>query len=971
VILALLIPGMPELPVYPQHYQLKEYTVQDGLPQSQARNLFQDSRGYLWIITRNGLSRFDGYEFRNYFMQDGLPANFVRKVIEDKDGYIYVCSDHGLSKYDGYGFRNCRKDLEYPDEMIFAGLVGDSILIMARDASSTQCRFISFKDGEYRDCAGRLPFYDTMNINKVRYRKPSDDFIIMSDDGNLYRWRGNKIKHYDGIKIRDILPYGDKIILDGGDEFYELKGEEIVPIAHLENGTVRYRGPVTPDLEELINLFNGIRLRDRWSVRFSSFFSDSESNLWLGSEANLYKLMPGAFYALDEKDGLPRDTWTLAEDRDGHMWFGTLGGDLLELTGERLVKRSGFRQLFRTNPAFFKGSLTTSDGDIYFSLNAGVLIWNGKSYSKIPGVMENLQICIIYQDPIDRSVFLGTGRGICRIKDGRVEYYPGPLSGIGAIEGIARDDDGKYWLSGEKGLFLLDGHNVIPFRDDLVSAGNNYDLIKDSRGGIWVTSANGLFFRDKSAPAFRQVTPGGRNQSANSVILMDSAHILVGRMTDICIIDVARFYDGENAYFTLYDRSDGFTGNDCLDNGIVKDRNGRFWILTSSGRVVVFDPKKLKVNRVPPRINITDLEYRTDSMQWKPLRIPGLFYGRQGDILLQNTRNNVKIKFTGISLTNPSRVLYRSRLSGYDERWSEESTDREAVFKNLKPGKYVFQVMAFNSDGIGTDEIRSLSFAVVPGFWQTFAFKAAAVALAVIFIVLLTWWITRMVIRRKNEQIRKRHELSRLQMSSVIKQFDPHFTFNLISSIGSLILSGERAASYSYITKLSKLLRLVIEDGSSLFRPLEDEISFVKGDCDLQQFRFRERLSYTVEIDEKVDLHRLIPKMVIQTFAENSIKHGIENKPEGGTLEISIMESGSSVEIKIRDNGIGRRAAASYSGNNTGSGIRTIKSIFDLTDRNNKSRVTLDVIDLTDSFGNAEGTLVQIIIPHDYVFELD
>ncbi len=88
-----------------QDYSFRKYNALDGLPQSQTTYIFQDSRGFVWIATRNGLSRFDGLDFINYYRKDSLPSNAVNSVTETSDSIIYVVSNQGVSEYTGRNFR--------------------------------------------------------------------------------------------------------------------------------------------------------------------------------------------------------------------------------------------------------------------------------------------------------------------------------------------------------------------------------------------------------------------------------------------------------------------------------------------------------------------------------------------------------------------------------------------------------------------------------------------------------------------------------------------------------------------------------------------------------------------------------------------------------------------------------------------------------------------------------------------------
>jgi hypothetical protein len=232
-----------------------------------------------------------------------------------------------------------------------------------------------------------------------------------------------------------------------------------------------------------------------------------------------------------------------------------------------------------------------------------------------------------------------------------------------------------------------------------------------------------------------------------------------------------------------------------------------------------------------------------------------LFYNKRQDIRINHRQNNIRFRFTGISTSNPVKVMYQYRLIGYEDVWSGKIYDREAVFQDLTPGNYEFQLKAFNADGIETQLPYVLKFSIVPAFWQTVTFSLVAALSAILIIVLLTWWVAKNYIKKKNEKEQLRNELSWLQMNSVIRQFDPHFTFNLIASAGSLIMRGKKETAYDYIVKLSGLLRAMLSDGTIMVRPLGSEIDFVKKYCELQKMRFKERLACKFFIDENINFY--------------------------------------------------------------------------------------------------------------------
>ncbi len=677
--------------------------------------------------------------------------------------------------------------------------------------------------------------------------------------------------------------------------------------------------------------------------------------------------MSTAFCSFNEDDIGTRNIWALAEDKYGKIFFGSLYGTLIEYDGNHFRERDDFKKLFGKNLAFYKGSRKMLNGDIWFSTNTGVLIWDGYKFSRLKEIPGKAQICYIYEDPDNKDVMLGTEKGLFIIKNGKVNLLTDFIdSNLGVIEGVTKDDSGVYWLSGHRGVVRFDGINSVPVREDILADGYTYTIEKDSHGGIWVTSEEGLFFRGKNAEKFINGLPEIFNRPANSIAIIDSTHILVGRVSDICIIDLISFYRNEKNYFRIYDKSDGFDGNDCLDNGIIRDRQNRFWILTSN-RVVILDPEKLKHNPTPPKTLITGFYYQTDSLEWKPIEKAGFFYNIPENLRLKRNQNKVQITFTGISPTNPERVLLQYRLIGFDDNWSQPSNKRFVVYEQLPPGDYTFQLMGINADGVESYEPLSMEFRVLPSLLQRTWIQISGLVLSLIITVIFTLIFMKKRQRKIEDVKHLTFELTRLQMSSVLRQFDPHFTFNVISSVGSLIMKGKKETAYEYITKLSGLLRIVLSDGSVVIKPLSEEIDFVRKYCELQKLRFKERFSYSISLSENVDLQREVPKMIIQTFVENSIKHGFENRKEGGELKIVIRNENNKLVIIILDDGIGRVAAKALKTKGTGYGVKIVKSLFDYMNSNNKKISSVKITDLEEN-GRPSGTEVKIFIPDDYRF---
>src|SRR6056297_620594 len=135
--------------VQSQELTYKKYTIADGLPQTQVMDIYQDSKGFIWVITKNGISRFDGMKFINYTNKDGLPDRIVTGVIEDLNGTIWVISKSGISKFTGNQFKFYPpENIVHENRYIFPLKCIDGYLWF-RSKNKNSVDLISFKDGSY------------------------------------------------------------------------------------------------------------------------------------------------------------------------------------------------------------------------------------------------------------------------------------------------------------------------------------------------------------------------------------------------------------------------------------------------------------------------------------------------------------------------------------------------------------------------------------------------------------------------------------------------------------------------------------------------------------------------------------------------------------------------------------------------------------------------------------------------------
>ena len=224
----------------------------------------------------------------------------------------------------------------------------------------------------------------------------------------------------------------------------------------------------------------------------------------------------------------------------------------------------------------------------------------------------------------------------------------------------------------------------------------------------------------------------------------------------------------------------------------------------------------------------------------------------------------------------------------------------------------------------------------------------------------------------KNNEIREidfKRQMSELEMKALRAQINPHFLFNCMNSINRMILKGETENASSYLTKFSKLLRLILENAESPTVSLENEMALLESYIKLEGLRFKGKINYNVSIDERIEPENTyIPSMVLQPFVENAIWHGLMHKKENeaGNIFIKVKEHNNRLLCIIEDNGVGRKKAEELSEKTVlkkrSMGMKITRDRLKLLEGGNGEQL-IRITDMKDIHENATGTRIEINIP--------
>jgi hypothetical protein len=410
---------------------------------------------------------------------------------------------------------------------------------------------------------------------------------------------------------------------------------------------------------------------------------------------------------------------------------------------------------------------------------------------------------------------------------------------------------------------------------------------------------------------------------------------------------------GERERLITFNEKDGLLSSYYQSLKLEQQRDGTIWLLTSMG-LVSFHPDSIGTNKLAPPFFLEQIVINRD----KTIR------PASNSLRLSHFENSLTFYYTAVCLSDPSKIQYAYRLKELDSNWTYTSS-RNISYNLLRPGQYTFELKACNNNNVWSLPLQ-FSFTIRPPFWQTWWFMLLLVSLIAVLIFAL--FRRRIAVFKARSAIKQ--QMAELEAKAIRAQMNPHFIFNSLNAIQESIVLHDFDTSYQYLSKFSKLLRLVLNNSEKNFIRLSDEIEMNRLYLELESLRFKHSFSYSIQVDDSIDAEMIsFPSLMLQPFVENAIWHGLMQKDGEKRLSILFKRSGDDLDCIIEDNGIGREKAGDIKRQKLGAhyfeskGTGLARQRMELLKASGAPSATLNFIDLVNEHGAAAGTKVIISIP--------
>lgn len=768
--------------------------LNEGISQLSVMTIYQDSRGYLWFATKNGLNRFNGKEYKIYHREDGneqsLSNNSVTSITEDQEGFLWVGTSNGLNRIDLNTNEIKRYNLETN------GLVANSISTVYTDRSG--CLWVGTWEGlnrynregdhfEYipiEDDTERAMIVTLLEDSSGRFwiGTRNKGLLLCDHQMNLISQFTSESKNMplNNNNITSIYEDDKKQIWVGcknsGLNKINLRDNEVTSYTNLNSGLsnnsvrciIEWQGKL------LIGTFDGIFDLDKATERIVKvagyddinkslshysvycFCVDRDETLWVGTFAggvNYLNKFTNRFVLHKPQEELNIRTGiygAITYESPEDLWIATEGYGLLNYN-----KRTNESHYYLIDPS------------VRFAFNTNIIksvfyedgyVWCGTTKGEIYKFnIKTKKFSLYHQYPIEYSIYsiirdhndvlwvggASTEFGLtCFVNDSLVTTFYNNVDEpiyFSNVRCILEEEDGVFLLgSTAEGLLRFDTHKkqLTKYSNEAsvekYRIPNNYisAIVRTKSGEIWVSTYGGGIFQLDESKAIRRIMTVREGLLDNNICTLVESS---DQRLWMSTVNGLIMFDPAKDEVRNYHRHNGIDIREfTLHSGIALP-DGSLCFAGSNGFVTFHVEAMDKNNNIPPVV-LEQLSVNNHPVKvGDESAILNKVLDGMETIRLAYNENNFSITYQALNYIYATQNQYAYKLEGYDTDWNYVGERNSAFYTNLSPGKYIFHIKASNNDGVWNEEGRSLAIVVQPPLWRTwYAYLFYVIALAAI-----------------------------------------------------------------------------------------------------------------------------------------------------------------------------------------------------------------------------------------------
>lgn len=956
---------------HPVYYNLG---VDNGLPGSSAYYVLTDQKGYVWVATEFGVSKYNGRDFSNYTKKDGLGDNVVFCLAEDDKGRIFAgCQNGTISYFDGVRFKSITgsdslaakinrsggiiNTLEFDqDQALWVGTsrtlykigsqnnyaLPEEILDYDQDAlcvikqfstgSTVESQYFNSYhkqnvEGDsiliYAQIISRLGVKSDLLPIRFHKMEASNPRMVSlgTHDGVIYFSYQNKLFKYSVSGFKKVGEFSKTIL------FLFEDSDQNLYVSIANNGVLFFeKGNL---LSQPITLFGGNSI--------GSIHEDFQKGIWFSSVSKGVYVVPDMHHILYTNEGMRDGTVGIYQHKN-HVLAINATGHLIDL-GSSTAGSGVLPRLYEKNPITKAGFFEFNNRLIVFGsgvIEVDIETTFSKSYT-----FSDYQMFATGVAANDKNeLYATTLNELCLLKDDRWNLIT-TLPAKGSCLWYNQKDS-CFWVGTRAGLFtwknnLFEKHPLSGLASEHIVC-----IVSGLQNEVYLGTKNsGLFVLKNNQWTNITAADGLASDYCNHIYV--DAHRRVWVSTNK---GISFFYEATPHLIQTISRQNGLMTDEISATTVV----GNDLFVAGSNGVVRIDINEITDTTAFPRVYIASMMVSGNTIVDK----------RTFDW----NETNFRFYIDCLNYKNRGANAYSYQLIGFDLH-PQFTHSSYIEYANLPSGKYTLKVQAVNSKNESVGKVEMWSFEITPPFWVELWFILVCFFAAAILIYLLFKWRIAGVRKKELEKRKLDKLLAESQITAIRAQMNPHFIFNSINSIQDYILHNRTQEAYNYLAKFAKLIRMVLNHSKQNEISLNNEIQWLKLYIELEQLRFKNCFHFELDLGNLTgeDLDLTIPNMVIQPFIENAIWHGLmplKGERDGGVLKLSFKLDAYTLLITIEDNGVGRTMDLSDSKKES-YGMALIQEKLVMINQLNQTKSNYVIYDLNKD-GKSVGTKICLTI---------
>lgn len=956
----------------------EKFTRKDGLPINKTTTLYEDSKGFIWVGTYNGISRYDGRFFYNFDENKNRTESAVENILEIGDYRMAIL--HTNATIDIYDKNILIKKIKHSSIKYYHSwlyqLNKNYFIVQFVSAPPKKENFIEI--------------YDSKSLEKIKtIYFPYDSFIYSSKDNNLlmvdyntkikkyklfyYKFNGNNFQLLESRLMPDM-----KSLAFAGSSCIISKDGKKQYLFYIDNGKIasKYRNVDFVDydfgnkrIDITYNDKGWFRRNEQNQVIFTDnngkkynlgdismlnnkVLIDSIGSIWITSENALYKYADVAIenVKLNLTPNGNEQIWSVAKYQNS-MFFSSYTDGLYKVsndfkTKEKLKVSCNSKNLTMATMA----SMSTSYGGLVVPFGQHLIyFFDNKKYcfelnpsSDVFSTLEDAKNHIIYfSDYLNIYRFEEKTKKLTKL----IQF---PKFGLQEIMDISFDKDGNLLAICRFGLLVLKKEQWITYKaKEYVGS----SVCKDDFGSNWLGGYNGLveLLPNKTT---RKINFKFKTSVVSDLYVYQKKWLLIQTFNEIILLDLEEYHKKNNLVFYRYDLQKYFSTESSGQNSMFEDQDGSLWIATGT-EVLHFNPNNLIKKQKISSPTIFSIKYH-DKDEEKFINERSC----QKTTPIDKKIRELTFQFSSPIFYNQDIAKYRVRLKGLSNNWEVIEKINEVTYRNLKPGIYTFEAQV-TVDGVHwSPSSFGKPIEIMPYYYETIWFKllVLSILLFLFYLIIRNFYKEKQrKLKSENKLLSLQQDISRMELQNLNQRLDPHEIKNLLTSVSPEIQK-KAPEAYRRMVKLFNLTKASLNN-DSYTESIKNQLKQIEDLLSLEKTIMKEPLEYS--IDNKINnLELQIPRLMLKNLVENAIKHGLKGKTDGGKIDVILRELKDFIEITIEDNGKGIQENISEGG----IGISTYIKLFKTLNKRNQNKASLKLKN------KEQGVQVKVVIPIDYQF---